>query len=85
MKKGKLTAEQIEASAWAAGLARPIVEDEVPRGWLTARALAKKLNKAEKTTSTLLRAAVADGRAERQSFRIITGACVRLVPHYKLR
>jgi len=74
-----------DLAKWCAALAAPISEDEVPQGWLTARALAKKIGRAEKTTGNLLRAAVADGRAERQSFRIITGAGVRPVPHYRLR
>jgi hypothetical protein len=85
MKKGKLTAEQIEAAAWAAGLATSVVVDEVPRGWMTSRQLAKKLNKGESTMNHLLVRAVAEGRAERQSFRIVSGQVTRPVPHYRLK
>ena len=85
MKKGKLTAEQIEASAWAAALASPVIEDTVPPGWLTARELAKKLGKAESTMGKLLNRAVLEGRAERQNFRIVAGTITRPVPHYRLK
>jgi hypothetical protein len=85
MKKGKLSAEQIEEAAWAAALASPIVADEVPRGWMTARALATKLKKGNSTMNHLLVRAVAEGRAERQSFRIVSGQVTRPVPHYKLK
>jgi hypothetical protein len=85
MKKGKLTAEQIEASAWAAALASPVILDEVPPGWFTARQLAKKLGKSDARTGHMLGQAVQDGRAERQSFRITTGSVTRPVPHYRLR
>jgi hypothetical protein len=85
MKKAKLTAEQIEVSAWAAALASPIITDTVPPNWHTARELATKLGKAGSTIGTLLARAVREGRAERKDFRIQTGAMVRPVPHYKIR
>jgi hypothetical protein len=85
MKKGKLTAEQIEASAWAAALASPVIEDTVPPGWMTARELAKKLGKADSTMGKLLNRAVLEDRAERQNFRIVVGAFTRPVPHYRLK
>jgi len=85
MSKRKLTAEQIEASAWAAALASPVALDTVPPGWLTAKELAAKLGKALPTVSTLLTRAVAEGRAERQMFRIQSGQVTRPVPHYRLK
>jgi hypothetical protein len=85
MKKGKLTAEQIEASAWAAALASPVIEDAVPPGWMTARELAKKLGKADSTMGKLLNRAVLEGRAERQNFRVVVGAFTRPTPHYHLK
>jgi hypothetical protein len=85
MKRAKVTAEQLEASAWAAALATPVVVDEVPPGWVTARDLMHKLGKAESTIGKLLHRAVRDGRAERQDFRIVIGNATRPIPHYKLR
>jgi response regulator of citrate/malate metabolism len=74
-----------DLAAWCAALASPIIEDTVPPGWMTARELAKKLGKADSTMGKLLNRAVAEGCAERQMFRITTGAVTRPVPHYKLR
>jgi hypothetical protein len=85
MKRAKLTAEQIEASAWAAALASSVVTDAVPPGWFTSRQLAKKLGKSESRMGHVLCAAVLDGRAEKQSFRITSGQVTRPVPHYRLR
>jgi hypothetical protein len=85
MKKGKLSAEQIEEAAWAAALVSPIIPDEVPPGWLTARQLAKKLNKPESTMGKLLNHAVVEGRAAKQSFRITSGQVTRPVPHYRIK
>jgi hypothetical protein len=85
MKRAKVTAEQLEASAWAAALATPIVADEVPPGWVTARDLMGKLGKAESTIGKLLHRAVRDGRAERQDFRIVIGNATRPIPHYRLK
>jgi hypothetical protein len=42
------------------------------------------LNKGESTMNHLLVRAVAEGRAERQSFRIVSGQVTRPVPHYRL-
>jgi hypothetical protein len=84
MKK-QPTAEQLEASAWAAALSTPTLEDAVPPGWLTARDLAAKLGKAESTMNHQLCRAVRENRAERQEFRIVSGAVCRPVPHYKLK
>ena len=85
MSKSKVTAEQLEASAWAAALAAPAIEDMVPPGWLTSRQLAAKLGKGESTISRLLLLAVKEGRAIKQDFRLSTGAGVRPVPHYCLK
>jgi hypothetical protein len=85
MSKSKVTAEQLEASAWAAALATPVIEDTVPPGWLTSRQLAAKLGKGESTISRLLLLAVKEGRAIKQDFRLSTGAGVRPVPHYCLK
>lgn len=82
MKK-KVTAESLVASAWAAALATTITPDEVPPGWHTLRQIATQLGKAESTVSTQLSRAVREGRAETQSFRVITGKVVRPVPHYR--
>ena len=74
-----------DLAKWCAALASPVIEDTVPPGWMTARALAKKLGKADSTMGKLLNRAVLEGRAERQDFRIVVGAFTRPVPHYRLR
>jgi hypothetical protein len=84
MSKSKVTAEQLEASAWAAALATPAIEDTVPPGWLTSRQLAKMLGKSESRMGHVLCLAVLAGRAEKQSFRITSGQVTRPVPHYRL-
>jgi hypothetical protein len=74
-----------DLAKWCAALASPIVQDEVPPGWMTARELATKLKKADSTIGTLLTRAVVEGRAEKQSFRITSGQVTRPVPHYRLK
>jgi len=83
---GKLSPPLPDAdlAAWCAALASPVALDTVPPGWLTAKALAAKLGKALPTVSTLLTRAVAEGRAERQMFRIQSGQVTRPIPHYRL-
>jgi hypothetical protein len=83
--KKPLTAEQITAAAWAAGLATPKEIDEVPPEWLTTRQIAKQIGKAMPTTGALLNRAVAEGRAERKLFRVTTGSVTRPIPHYRLK
>jgi hypothetical protein len=85
MKRAKLTAEQIEESAWAAALAPSIVQDVVPPGWLTTRQLCEKLNKTLPTMGRLIAESVAAGRCEVQKFRVTTGSVTRPVQHYKPR
>jgi hypothetical protein len=74
-----------DLAKWCAALASPVIVDEVPPGWVTARDLMGKLGRAESTIGKLLHRAVREGRAERQNFRIVVGAFTRPVPHYKLR
>ncbi len=85
MSKSKLTAEQINASAWASALVSPIVPDKVPPGWFTAREIGRQLGKADSTIGSLLSRAVGEGRAERQQFRVTIGSVTRPVPHYRLK
>jgi hypothetical protein len=80
----KLTAEQIEASAWAAALATPTITDTVPPGWHTTREIAARLGKGGSTVGASLCRAVREGRAERQMFRVTSGQVTRPIPHYRL-
>jgi hypothetical protein len=82
--KSRATAEQLEASAWAAALATPTITDTVPEGWHTAREIASRLSKGGSTIGALLCRAVREGRAERQMFRITSGQVTRPIPHYRL-
>ena len=81
----RVTAEQIEASAWAAVLTSQQSPDKVPAGWFTAKQIAAKTGKAGSTIGSQLSHAVQQGRCERKSFRILTGGMVRPVPHYRLK
>jgi response regulator of citrate/malate metabolism len=83
MRKSKITAEQLNASAWAAALVSPILQDKVPPGWFTTKTLADQLGKTRPTMTRLLADAVANGRCEVQRFRITTGSVTRPVPHYR--
>jgi hypothetical protein len=85
MSKTKLTAEQIEEAAWAAALSAPAVQDVVPPGWFTTKALSDKLGKTRPTMARLLADAVAAGRCEVQKFRINVGSFSRATPHYRPR
>lgn len=85
MHQCKVTAEQLNASAWAAALASPLVPDKVPPGWHTSRELRQRLGKSESRMHELLRAAVDAGKCERKEYRVISGGVTRPVPHYKLK
>jgi hypothetical protein len=82
--RGKIPPDP-DLAAWCAALASPHATDDVPPGWLTARQLADKLGKPDATVGKLLSRAVAEGRCERQSFRIMAGQVARPIPHYRLR
>jgi hypothetical protein len=86
MKKGKLTAEMLEQSAWAAALAAiatPI--DVVPPGWHTVQQLATETKTPVATLQKKLKHLIDAGQAERQMFRIQLQTNARPVPHYKLK
>lgn len=85
MKKIKLTAEQIETSAWCAALASVSTQDIVPPGWLRLDEVAKLLNKSESHTFKLLASAVREGRCEQQMFRVQRSSRVLPLRHYKLK
>jgi hypothetical protein len=84
-RKIKQIGSDPDLARWCAALATPIVPDEVPSGWHTARDLAAKLGKPDSTVGKLLNRAVVEGRAEKQSFRITSGQVTRPVPHYRLK
>jgi hypothetical protein len=84
MSKAKVTAEQLNASAWAAALSSPKTGDTVPPGWHTTRELCAMLGKSDTRVGEMLREAVANGRCERREFRVAAANTVRGVPHYKL-
>lgn len=74
-----------DLAAWCAALASPVVEDTVPPGWFTTKALAAKLGKPRPTMARLLADAVAAGRCEVQNFRVSVGSFSRSTPHYRLK
>ncbi len=81
----KITAEQLNASAWAAALAAPQTPDEVPPGYHTANQLADKLAKNRNSINRQLGELVKAGRAEVKKFRIQTGQRgLYPTPHYRL-
>jgi hypothetical protein len=81
----KVTAEQLNASAWAAALSSPKTGDTVPPGWHTTRELCAMLGKSDTRVREMLQAAVANGKCERREFRIPSATTVRGVPHYKVK
>ena len=85
MSKAKVTAEQLNASAWAAALMSPLVSDQVPPGYHTIRELSKQLGTPRSSLCRRLHDAVAAGRCEVQRFRVVVGSFVRASPHYKLK
>jgi hypothetical protein len=82
--RGKIPPDP-DLAKWCQALAAPVVVDEVPPGWVTARDLMGKLGKAESTIGKLLHRAVRDGRAERQDFRVAINGATRPIPHYRLK
>ena len=85
MKKGKVTAEMLEESAWAAALAAVATPtDVVPPGWRTARQIAAQTKTAVPTLQTKLKHLCNSGKAEQKLFRIKLARNTRPVPHYRL-
>ena len=86
MKKDKLTAEQIEASAWAAALATPDTPDEVPPGWFTAAQLSEKVGMSYDWAGRRVSALVKAGRVEVKKFRVQSGQRgIYPIAHYRLK
>jgi hypothetical protein len=86
VKKKKLTAEELSASAWAAALADvPKKVDTVPPGWLTSEQISvqtkTKINSLRRHLAVLIKA----GRAEQKTFRLKGPKMVRPTPHYRLK
>lgn len=80
-----MTAEKINAAAWAAALRTERAVEEVPDGWYTVHQLSQQLGKATSTVGALVAKATLNGKCERRTFCIVTGSVTRPVPHYKLQ
>lgn len=74
-----------ELAKWCKALSTQFAEDEVPAGWVTAKALGEMLQKSQTRISEMLQKAIRQGKCERKKFRIENGGTVRPVPHYKLK
>jgi len=86
MSKGKLTAESLVASAWAAALSPQYEFDTVPPGWFTRAEISESLGKNRSTVARRMQDAVIEGRAEVKIFRIASGQRgIYPVPHYKIK
>jgi hypothetical protein len=86
MSKAKITAEQLNASAWAAALASPLVPDKVPPGWHTAVQLSEMLGKNRDSINRNISAGLRSARIEMQKFRIPNGQRgLYPTPHYRLK
>ena len=57
--------------------------DEVPSGWLTMRAMAKKWRMSEVNARRFVAAGLREGILERKMFRIQHSAKLYPVPHFK--
>lgn len=74
-----------QLAAWCEALAPRHELDVVPEGWLTAIQLGKLLGKDRSTVTTLLQAALREGRAEVRKFRVSSGQRgIYPTPHYRL-
>jgi hypothetical protein len=80
----KLSTPDADLAAWCAALV-PDTVDKVPVGWMTVNSLSEKLGKSRNTVSAQISAAVREGRAEVQKFRILTARGAYPVPHYRLK
>ena len=86
MSKGKITAEELSASAWAAALADTVVPDTIPPGWLTSSEIGAMLDRSHSTVTRHISAAVAQGKCEMKKFRIASGQRgVHPILHYRLK
>jgi hypothetical protein len=84
--KGKITAESLVASAWAAALSPQYEFDEVPPGWFTRAQISESLGKNRSTVARRMQDAVIEGRAEVKIFRIASGQRgIYPVPHYRIK
>jgi hypothetical protein len=73
-----------DLAKWCVALASPLVPDPVPPGWHTIKQLSKQLGTPRSSLSRQLNDAVAAGRCEVASFRVVVGSFVRATPHYRL-
>ena len=84
-RKPKQIGSDPDLAKWCEALATPLVEDAVPPGWHTIKQLSKQLGKPRSSLNRLINDAVAAGRCEVSSFRVVVGSFVRATPHYRLR
>jgi len=64
-------------------LAQAKTPEEVPKGWLTTKEIAKEMGKSEQRACVLLRKALEEGKIETRPFKILRSGVVRPIPHYK--
>jgi hypothetical protein len=64
-------------------LAQAREPEEVQKGWLTVKQVAKEMGKSEPRASVLLRKAMDAGKVEMRPFRILRSGVVRPIPHYR--
>lgn len=59
--------------------------DDVPEGWETNRQIAEREGVATPTSTSQLRKAIEAGLVEVKTFKILTPAGARRVPHYRIK
>lgn len=64
-------------------LAQARIEEEVPKGWLTTKEIAKEMGLGETQAGRIIRQAVADGKVDVRPFKLNRSGVVRPIPHYK--
>lgn len=64
-------------------LAQARIEEEVPKGWLTMKEIAKEMGKSVERASSLVRKALEEGKIETRPFKVLRSGVVRPIPHYK--
>lgn len=59
--------------------------DKIPDGWYTTRQLSEKAGISAGQTNRNLRAGVQKGIVEVRKFRILSGALLKQIPHYRMK
>lgn len=69
---------------WADALMISVASDQVPEGWKTIAQISKEIGRSISTTERLINRLHADGKCERQMFKVASRERTLPIAHYKL-